>query len=75
MTRNKTDSDNDFCASHDERDADQDDNDPGDPGHVAVCDGVGEELGEVEKDAAAVIEDEDTVLDFEVFSDGAVEGI
>jgi hypothetical protein len=41
----------------------------------AICDGVREDLGEVEEDAASFVQDLDPGLDFEVFADGDVEWV
>lgn len=54
---------------------DEDDDDPGDVAHLAVGDAVGEDLGEVEEDAAALVEDLDARVDLEVLADGGVERV
>lgn len=42
---------------------------------LAICDAVGEDLGEVEEDTAALVEDLDARFDFEVLADGDVERV
>lgn len=54
---------------------DQNDDDPGQAIHLVIGDVLGENLGEVEEDAAALVEDLDAGFDLEVFAHGAVEGV
>jgi hypothetical protein len=54
---------------------DQHDDDPGDAGHLDVGDLVREDLGEVEEDAAALVQDLDARFDLEVFAYTLVERV
>jgi hypothetical protein len=65
----------DLGDGDEDADDDEDDDDPGDRAHLGIVDRVGQNLGEVEEDAAALIEDLDAWVDFEVFADGDVEGV
>jgi len=56
-------------------DDDEEDDDPGDARHFLVADAVGQDLAQVEEDLAALVEDLDAGLDFEVFADGGIEGV
>ncbi|KAF7545351.1 hypothetical protein G7046_g9584 [Stylonectria norvegica] len=67
--------DGDFGDGDEDADDDENDDDPGDVAHLGVGDGVGEDLGEVEEDAAALVEDLDAGVYLEVFADGSVEGM
>ena len=62
-------------AGDENTEEDQDDDDPREPRHFRVRDTVGQDLREVEEDAAALVEDLDAVFDFEVFAHGVVEGV
>lgn len=44
-------------------------------GHVAVCDRVRQDISEIKEDSTALVKHENTLFDFEVFSDGGVEGM
>ena len=56
-------------------DGDEDDDDPGDGAHLGVGDAVAEDLGEVEEDAAPLVEYADAPVDLEVLAHGDVEGV
>jgi hypothetical protein len=53
----------------------QDNDDPRDGTHLRIGNGVGKNLSEVEKDAAALVEDLDAGGYLEVFADREVEGV
>lgn len=65
----------DFGGSHQDTEDNQYDDDPCDACHLDVCNLVGEDLGEIEEDAAAFVEDLDARLDLEIFSHTLVEGV
>lgn len=65
----------DLGDGDDNGDGDEDDDDPGDVAHLRVRDGVGEDLGQVEEDAASLVEDLDAWVDLEVLADGDIEGV
>lgn len=67
--------DADLGDGDDNADGDEDDDDPGEVVHLVVGDGVGEDGSEVEKVAAALVEDLGAGVDFEVVADGVVEGV
>ena len=54
---------------------DQHDDDPGQAIHLVVGDVLGQDLGQVEEDAAPLVEDLDARLDLEVFAHGAVQRV
>jgi hypothetical protein len=53
----------------------QDNDDPGNARHLFVANGIREDLAEVEKDLASLVEDLDAGFDLEVFTYGGVEGM
>lgn len=63
----------DLGDGDDDGDDDEHNDDPGDGGHLRIGDSVGQDLGEVEEDAAALVEDLDAWVDLEVVADGGVE--
>ena len=65
----------DLTTGNQNADEDEDDDDPGEAVHLVVGDVIGEDLGQVEEDAAALVEDLDARLDLEVFAHRAVEGV
>lgn len=65
----------DLGDGDEDADEDEDDDDPGNGAHLGVGDRVGQDLGQVEEDAAALVEDLDARVDFEVFADGGVERV
>lgn len=67
--------DADFCDGDEDANHDENDDDPCDCAHLCVGDRVGEDLGQVEKDAATLVEDLDARVDLEIFADGGVEGV
>jgi hypothetical protein len=62
-----------FSNSNSDTDNDEYDDDPCYGTHFCVRDGIGQDFGEVEKDAAALVEDFGAGFYFEVFADGVVE--
>lgn len=65
----------DLCDGHEDAEDDEDDDDPRDCAHLGVVDGVGEDLGQVEEDAASLVEDLDPGVDLEILSDGLVQRV
>jgi hypothetical protein len=65
----------DLRGSDQDTEDNQHDDDPGDAGHLDVSDLVGEDFGEVEEDAAALVQDLNARFDLEVFAHTLVEGV
>lgn len=63
----------DFGDGDDDGDDDEYNDDPGDGGHLGVGDGVGQDLGKVQEDAASFVEDLDSWVDLEVVANRGVE--
>jgi len=68
-------SDANFADGHSDADDNQNDDDPRDCAHLRICDRVGQYLGKIEKDTAVFIQHFDSRSDFEVFPNGAVQGM
>lgn len=64
----------DLRRSDQDTEDDQHDDDPSDASHLDVGNLVREDLGEVEEDAAALVQDLDARFDLEVFAHTLVEG-
>lgn len=65
----------DFCDGYEDIDDDEDDDDLCDGVYFGICDGVGEDFGEVEENVVVFVEDFDVGVDFEVFLDGSIERV
>ena len=56
-------------------DNNEDNDDPSDGAHLGVSDRVGQNLGKVEEDTAAFVQDLDAGVYLEVFADGGIERV
>lgn len=48
---------------------------PGLTGHFRISDGIGQDLGQIQKDATALVQHLDAGFDLEVLAHGGVEGV